>query len=48
LEQIGVNGKIILKRTFKKWDGCIAWTDLAQYRDRWQAAVKVVMILRIP
>jgi hypothetical protein len=45
---VGVDGKIILKMIFKKSDGCIAWIDLAQYRDRWQAVVKAVMILRVP
>jgi len=37
---------MILKRVFKKSGGCIAWIDLAQFRDRWQAVVKAVMILR--
>jgi hypothetical protein len=32
LEDPGVEGRIILKWTFEKWNG--AWTDLAQDRDR--------------
>ena len=34
LEDIGVDGTIILKWPFKKSDGAMAWTDLAQNRDR--------------
>jgi hypothetical protein len=48
LEQISVDGKIIFKGIFKKLDRCIAWIDLAQYRDRWQAVVNAVIILRVP
>jgi hypothetical protein len=44
----GVDGRIILKRIFKKWDGCMDWIDLAQDRDRWRAVVNAVMNLRIP
>jgi hypothetical protein len=48
LEDPGVDGRIILKRIFKKWDGGIDWIELAQGRDRWRALVNVVMILRVP
>jgi hypothetical protein len=43
-----VDGRITLKRIFKKWDG--AWTgfELAQDRDRWRALVNAVMNLRVP
>jgi hypothetical protein len=37
LEDPGVDGKIILKWMFEKWDsgmGVIDWIDLAQDRDR--------------
>jgi hypothetical protein len=44
----GVNGRIILKRIFKKWDGSIGWIDLAQDRDRWWAVVNVLMKLLVP
>ena len=47
-EDPGVDGRIILKRMFKKWDGGMDWTDPAQDRDRWRALVNVVMNLRVP
>jgi hypothetical protein len=30
----GVDGRIILKWIFKKWDGGMDWIDMAQDRDR--------------
>jgi hypothetical protein len=30
----GIDGKIILKWIFKKWDGEMNWVELAQDRDR--------------
>jgi len=30
----GVDGKIILRWIFRKWDGGMDWIDLAQDRDR--------------
>jgi hypothetical protein len=44
----GADGKIILKRIFKKWDGGMNWIELAQDRDRWRAVVNAVMNLRVP
>jgi hypothetical protein len=36
----GVDGRIILGWTFRKWDvGGMDWIGLAQDRDRWQAIV---------
>jgi len=34
LGNAGVDGRIILKRIFGKWDGGMGWIDLAQNRDR--------------
>jgi hypothetical protein len=48
LEDPGVDGRIILKWTFKKWDGSMDWIDMAQDRERWRAVVNVVMNLRVP
>jgi hypothetical protein len=35
LKHTDVDGRTILKWTFKKWDGGMGWIDLAQERDRW-------------
>jgi hypothetical protein len=44
----GVDGRIILKLIFEKWDGGVNWIDLAQDSDRWWALVIAVMNLRVP
>jgi hypothetical protein len=45
----GVDGKIILKWIFRKWDvGVFDWIELDKDRDRWRGLVTAVMNLRVP
>ena len=48
LEDPGIDGRIILKWIFRKWDAGMDCIDLAQDRDTWQALVNTVMNLQIP
>jgi hypothetical protein len=48
LEDPGIDGKLILKWIFEKWEGGMDLIYLAQDMDRWQALVNVVMNLRVP
>jgi hypothetical protein len=48
LEDPGVDGRIILKWIFKKWDEGMDWIDMAQDRNRRRALVNAVMNLRVP
>jgi hypothetical protein len=43
LEDLGVDGRIILKWIFEKRDGGIDWIDLVWDRDRWCSVVNSVM-----
>jgi hypothetical protein len=45
-EDLGLDGKTILKLIFKKMDGVMDWSNLAQSRDRWQHLVKEVINVR--
>jgi hypothetical protein len=47
LKEPGVNGRIIVKCIFEKWDGGKDWIDRAQDRDRWRAVVNAVMSSRV-
>ena len=48
LEDPVVDGRIILKRIFEKWDGGMGWIDLAEDGERWRAVVNAAMNLRVP
>jgi hypothetical protein len=48
LEDLGIDGRIRLKKIFKKWGGDVDCIDLAQDRDRWRSVVSAVMKLRVP
>ena len=48
LKNSGVDGRIILKWIFNKWDGGRDWVDLAQHRGKQRAFVNAVINLRIP
>jgi len=39
LGDLDVDGRIILKCIFKKWDRGTNWIDLAQYGNRWRIVV---------
>jgi hypothetical protein len=43
-----VDGRIILKRIFDKWNGAMDWIDLTQDTDRCRAVVNAVMNFRVP
>ena len=48
MEDPGVDGRIILRWIFRKWDGSMDWIDVAQDRDRWQALVNAAMNIWVP
>ena len=49
MEELGVDGRIILKWIFKNWDkGDVDWIDRAQDKDRWGGGlIKRGMNLRV-
>ena len=42
MEDPGLDGTIILKWIFRKWDADMDWIDLAQDEDRWRVAVNAL------
>ena len=48
LEDPGLDGRIILKWIFRKWNGGMDCIDLAWNMDRWRAFVNAVMNLQVP
>jgi hypothetical protein len=48
LEEPGVDGRIILKWIFRKWNGDMGWIDQAQDKDEWRVVVNALMNLSVP
>ena len=48
LDDLGVDGSVILKWILNTWDGNMDWTELARDRERWKALFKKVMSLQVP
>ena len=48
LEDLGIDGRLILKWMIKNWNGGMDWSDLVQDRDRWVAFVNAVINFRFP
>ena len=48
LEDVDIDGKIILKWIWKAWNGIMNWIDVAHDNYKWQALVSAVMNLRVP
>jgi hypothetical protein len=48
LDDLGLEGRLILRWVFRKWDGGMDWINLAQGRDRCRAFADVIVNLRVP
>ena len=48
LQYTGIDGRIILKRIFRKWEGGRDWIHVAQKRDWWCDLMNAAMKLRDP
>ena len=47
LDDPDVDGRVILKWIFDKWDGGTCWINVAYDRDRWRTVVNAVMNRRV-
>jgi hypothetical protein len=45
---VGIDGSIILKWVFKKYNGGLDWIGLPYDRDRLRAVVNTVMDIQVP
>jgi hypothetical protein len=48
LEDPGLDGRIIVKWSFEKWDGGMNRISLDKDRDTWRAVVNAVMNIGVP
>ena len=49
LRGLGVNGRLILKWIFKKWDeGTMEYIAMSQVRDMWRSFVDAIMNFLVP
>ena len=48
MEDLGLDGRIILKLIFETWDGSKNWIDLSQDKERWGVVVNGGMNLLVP
>jgi hypothetical protein len=49
MDDLGVDGKVLLKWIFKKWEWeGMDWIDLAEDRESWRALGNEVLNLRVP
>jgi hypothetical protein len=48
LEDPGIDGRIIMRWIFRRWDGGMGWIDLVQNRDRWLVVVNAIINLGFP
>jgi hypothetical protein len=48
LEDPGVDGRVISRWIFRKWDEGMDWIDLAEDREKWRALVNAVMNFGVP
>jgi hypothetical protein len=48
LEELGVDGRILLKRILDKWHGSMDWIDLYEAGEKWLVLLNSVINLPVP